>query len=233
MAETGPLMTDPRQTELQLSDESFAKLTSYIERLLSENKRMNLTSIRDAEQAWQRHIVESVEIARLLPPVGNLLDVGSGGGLPGMVMAIMRPEIDVTLLESVGKKARFLAETAEALELTNLEVICARAEDAAGEDSKLRDGFELVTARAVAAMPTLVELTAPFVSPDCLLLAIKGEKAKEELKLAEKAMQALQVELLEVKRLDTATLVWLRKTAATPRRYPRRVGEPKRKPIGL
>jgi len=214
-----------------LSPEQNAQLEGYVEALLEANAQFNLTAVRNREEAWERHIIESLRLAPCLGSPETLLDVGSGGGLPGMVLAIARPGIRVTLLEATGKKARFLEDTAARLKLTNVSVICQRAEEAGAFGSPHREKFELVTARAVAALPTLLELTAPFVIPGKGLFLVKGDRADQELNDAKRALQVLKVQLDKKERIASGTLLYLTKSEPTPPKYPRRNGEPKRKPL--
>lgn len=142
----------------------------------------NLVSPGALEVLWDRHVLESVALARMLPlaePGTELLDVGSGGGFPGLVIAIMRPELSVSLLESRGKKVDFLRTTASALGL-NTVVLHGRAEDVARTEAH-RGRYHLVTARAVAPMARLLPWTLPFLAPGGLLYAVKGARWREEL----------------------------------------------------
>ncbi len=138
----------------------------------------NLVSSRAKEELWERHIAESVALAAMLPGPGRVLDVGSGGGLPGLVIAERRPDLDVVLLDSSKKKAEFLVETARALQIP-ARVVRGRAEDV--RDGPLRGGFEVVTARAVAPLSRLLGWTLPFLVPGGLLYAVKGEQWAAEV----------------------------------------------------
>lgn len=216
----------------QLAPDARELLDGFLDELLSGNERINLTALRDRDEARERHIVESVRIARLLAtPPPALLDVGTGGGLPGMVLAIIHPTCQVTLLEATEKKVRFLEETARHLGLGNVRVVCDRAEQAAALGSPLREHFDVVTARAVAALPTLLELTLPFLRVGGLFLAVKGHKASDELKTAEKALSLLGGQFEESIRQPSATVLLIRKARPCPKKYPRRAGEPKRNPL--
>lgn len=142
----------------------------------------NLVSRRARGELLSRHVPESVALAEMLPAgSGRLLDVGSGGGLPGVVIAIVRPDLEVHLLEATGKKVQFLRDTAAALDL-GLTVHHGRAEELAR--SELAGGFGLVTARAVASLPRLLPLTVPFLAEHGVLYAVKGERWAEELEAA-------------------------------------------------
>lgn len=207
------------------------QLSQYIELLLRSAQFFNLTAIDDRELAWNRHILESLRLLPLLGDGKRVIDIGSGGGLPGMVMAIARPDLSVTLLEATAKKARFLEQTGMTLGLTNLGVISQRAEIAGALGTAHRESFDIVTARAVAPLRVLIELTAPFARVGGLIVAVKGEKAATELQAAANALWTLHVDHESTVRQPTASVVLLRKRAETPPKYPRRSGEPKRNPL--
>lgn len=155
----------------------------------------NLLSPRGLEELPTRHVPECIALARRLPPgPATLLDVGSGGGLPGIVIAIVRPDIAVTLLEATGKKAEFLRHAAGSLEL-DLTVLNDRAEALV---EPLAGRFDLVTARAVAPLPRLLDWTIPFLVPGGRLYAVKGERWSEELEEAAPRLAALGAEVVAV-----------------------------------
>ena len=216
---------------IELSGSQRAQLERFLQLLLDANSRFNLTALRDPAVAWQRHVVECLRLVPLLGAAKSLLDVGSGGGLPGMVLAIARPDVAVTLLESSTKKARFLSDARDALGLSHVQVDCRRAEHAGAPGEPLREHFDVVTARAVAALPVLLELSVPFVRVGGHFLAVKGERAQAELAAASGALRTLHVELEKIERHPTATVLLLTKRAATPKQFPRRSGEPERKPL--
>jgi 16S rRNA (guanine527-N7)-methyltransferase len=165
-----------------LSAAPLAQLGDFLARLLAMNEQMNLTAIKDEESAWERHVLDALTLLPLLgdvPAGGQLVDIGSGGGIPGIVLAIARPDVRVTLVEATQKKAAFLSAVAEAMGLSNVSVRAERAEVLAR--GELRDTFDVVTARAVARLAALAPLTVPFARPGGLVLLIKGQKADEEL----------------------------------------------------
>lgn len=172
-------------TTRALTAHQAARLTTFTERV--RHSPHNLVSRRARDELEERHVPEAVALARLLPRgADRLLDVGSGGGLPGMVIAIVRPDLDVGLLEATQKKAAFLEETAADLGV-DVTVHHGRAE-VLGR-GKLRGRFDLVTARAVAPLADLVPLTLPFLAPEGALYAVKGERWAEELAAAGEALR--------------------------------------------
>jgi 16S rRNA (guanine527-N7)-methyltransferase len=202
----------------------------YLELLLDANQAFNLTAITDPVEAWSKHIEDSLSLLPELEGVtGKVVDVGSGGGLPAIPLAIARPDLQFTLVESTAKKARFLQECARTLQLANVRVESERAE-LLGQ-SELRASFDVATSRACARLPVLLELCIPLVKVGGRKLAIKGEQAALELSEAARALALLHGKVVSTRRTETGTIVRIDKLAATPARYPRRPGEPKRAPL--
>lgn len=238
-------LTDCEANGIAFDDGDLDKLGRYLAMLLAANDLLNLTAITDPNQAWRRHIFDSLTLLQLLaelPDGSKILDVGSGGGLPGIPLAICAPLHPFTLLEATGKKVLFLRAVASTLNLTNVTVHEARAESA-GHDRGVRIGsapragghreqYDLVLARAVGRLATLAELTIPFVKTGARAALIKGQQAPEELTEAAKALHLLKA--VHEGTIDTPTgkIVVLTKQSATPKDYPRRDGEPKRVPLG-
>ena len=220
--------------ELELSVDEVESLLRFLELLHAANAKMNLTRITDPEEAWSRHILDSLSLLPLIEAAGarNLIDIGSGGGLPGMPLAIIRPDLPVTLLEATGKKARYLAETATTLGLENLTVLSERAETLGREEGGGRGAWDVVTARAVGPLPVLLELTLPLLVDHGVLFAIKGARAPEEIEASSKALSVLHAEVEMTRRTPTGTVVVVRRHGPISREYPRRPGEPGRLPIG-
>ena len=178
--------------DTDLTPQQRAQLAQFA--VLVRESPHNLVSRRARDELETRHIPEAVALAHLLPGGAHrCLDVGSGGGFPGMVLAIVRPDLDVHLLDATRKKAAFLQETAAVLELP-VTVHHGRAEDlAAGE---LSGAFDLVTARAVAALDALLDITLPFLGPQGVLYAVKGERWAEELAEAQGRLRRLGATVL-------------------------------------
>ncbi len=209
------------------------ELGLYLALLLEANTRFNLTAITDPAQAWMRHLFDSLTLMPWLIEAGaaSVIDVGSGAGLPGIPLAVAMPGLRVALLEATGKKARFLREVAAALGLRNVEVIGERAETAGRDRARHRERYDAAVARAVGTLPVVLELAAPLVRAGGHILAIKGAKAAQEIEEAAAALRLLRCEVVRTARTPTGTIVVVRKTAPTPRPYPRRPGEPKRSPL--
>ncbi|MDG2094074.1 MAG: 16S rRNA (guanine(527)-N(7))-methyltransferase RsmG [Phycisphaerales bacterium] len=210
------------------------KLCGYLSMLYEANQQMNLTAIREPHDVWTRHVQDSLSLFPTLASVksSTIIDVGSGGGLPGIPLAIVKPESRFVLLEATGKKATFLQSVVDRLSLGNVRVVAQRAEEAAAHGSAHRGAFDVVIARAVGPLPVLLELTVPFARVDGIVAAIKGERAAAEVEASAGALLTLRSEVVDLHKGSTGTLVLIRKTASTPRIYPRRSGEPKRRPLG-
>jgi 16S rRNA (guanine527-N7)-methyltransferase len=220
------------QEALPIDPPTEALLRRFLERLLETNRSFNLTAITDLEEAWGKHVLDSLTVLpdlRELAPGSRVIDVGSGGGLPGLPLAISLPALHFTLLEATAKKARFLEETASALGLGNVTVVCDRAESF-GHGPE-RERFDATTARAVSRLPVLLELTLPLLRVGGLSLAIKGEQAAVEVTEAKNALNLLRAQVEDTRRTPTGVVVRIRKIAATSPKYPRRPGEPKRAPL--
>lgn len=172
-----------------LDDEKLAKIADYLARLIAMNELVNLTAITEPAEVWSRHALDALSLLpalTALPAGARILDVGSGGGVPGLVLAIARPDLLVTLAEATEKKAAFLVAVASALGLENVTVVADRAEKLATTD--LAKSFDIVTARALGRVGVLLAWTAPFAKVGGRVLLIKGERADEELLEAKKAL---------------------------------------------
>jgi len=225
-------------------------LGRYLGMLLAANELANLTAITEPAKGWERHILDSLTLVAVLaelPEGAQVIDVGSGGGLPGIPLAIVCPTLKFTLLEPTGKKAAFLNQAVAALCLTNCRVVQARAEEAgqdrgvrsaSGREGGHRERYDAVVARAVGAIPVLAELTVPFArapaagGPGGLIALIKGQKADAELAEAAEALRMLRAAHETTLDTPTGRVVVLSKVGPTPRDYPRRDGEPSRSPLG-
>ena len=210
-----------------MKQDADPRLGLLVERMLASTPRVTATSAREA---YDRHVADALTGAALVAAEGNgaLVDVGSGGGIPGLVLAVCFPDRAVTLVEATGRKAEFLRETAATLGLTNVEVEAVRAEDLAG---RRRDAFAIATARALAPPVVAAELCLPLVRPGGLFLLYAGAfdpaPFTEAVALLGAAVEAID----PVAGTERRTLVRVRKTAPTPARFPRRVGVAGKRPL--
>jgi 16S rRNA (guanine527-N7)-methyltransferase len=205
--------------------------------LLKHNQRFNLTAITAPREVALKHFLDSLTCLTVLPETTqSLCDVGSGAGFPGLPIAIARPDLNVTIIESTKKKCQFLQTCAADLGLSGVGVVCARAEDA-GRDPALRASFAAVVSRAVASLPVLAELCLPLVAPSGVFIAMKGPEGERQAQDAANAIRTLGGAVESVRTLSLPqgagqrSLVVVRKIAATPAKYPRRAGIPQKRPL--
>ena len=210
----------------------------YVALLLEANRRLNLTRVVAPDAVARLHLLDALAALPILDALepASAVDLGSGGGVPALVLALARPSIRWTLVDSVGKKADALRSFVTALELANVDVITTRAEDL-GRDPAHRERHDLATARACAALPVLVEYALPLLKVNGSLLAWKGPIAADELAAGARASTHLggaapDVRPTNVEALGDHRFVLVRKERPTPSRFPRRPGEPARHPLG-
>ncbi len=227
-------------------DEHHEKLDRFSELLIAENQKYNLTRIDSPEQIWGRHFLDSLAALSVLDELSKktgkplkILDIGSGAGFPGLVLAIVRPAWQVISLEATEKKANFQKMVCDALDLENTTILNGRAEKIA-HHAQFHQTFDAVTARALAAMPVLAELSLGFVKIGGLGLYWKGPSVKEELETAQAAIKQMGAKVEDVLSYTLQTentepanlsLVVCRKIKATPKQYPRVFGIIKKKPL--
>ncbi len=206
-------------------------------RLVEENEKYNLTAVTDMEGVILLHFADSLMGASLIPEGASVLDVGCGAGFPSLPLALCRPDIKLTATDATAKKIAFVTMAAEKMGLTNVTAISGRAE-LLGR-GEWRDSFDVVTARAVAALPMLCELCAPFCRVGGYLLALKGRTAAEELEASRHAIGELKCKVSFTKEYEIGEgadaqdrgIILLKKTAPTPDAYPRPYARIKSRPL--
>ena len=223
---------------LKLTPQAVDAFTIYEQELLEWNEKFNLTAIRDLEGVRTKHFLDSLTCAlemKTLPP-NCLIDIGTGAGFPGIPLKLIYPNMQLTLVESVGKKATFCSHIVKVLNLDHVEVLSLRAEEV-GQISKHREKYDWAVARAVASLPILLEYLLPLVRVGGAVLAQKGESAHIEAQTAEKASRILGGRLRHIAPVtlpgvvEERFLVTYDKIATSPRQYPRRVGIPTKSPL--
>lgn len=215
----------------QTQEEQFDK---YFQYLVAENEKFNLTAITQKEEVAVKHFLDSVLPINEIPQNAWVIDIGTGAGFPGVPIKILRPDINIVLLDSLQKRVNFLKEVVNLLGLKNVQCVHARAEDFAKEK---REKFDIALSRAVAGVPTLSEYLLPFVKKGGRAIMYKSQKAEEELAEGEKAIKTLggsvektlSFNLEEVE--SERKIVLIKKIALTPSKYPRGKNLPKTKPI--
>lgn len=209
----------------KLTEEQMRQFEIYCDFLLEKNKVVNLTAIKDEEGVYLKHFYDCITIFKsgVISPKSKVLDIGCGAGFPGMVMKIIEPSINLTLLDSNNKKIDFVSELAHKLNLKGINFVHLRSEE---YFPLVHDEFDIVTARAVANLNTLSELVIPFVKLNGYFLAMKG--TSEEIREASEAITILggviedTIEFKLPKEFSTRTIVKIKKVSKTPSIYPRR-----------
>ena len=228
LADLGFLLTDRQKEQYE----------RYFELLVEWNEKINLTAITEKDEVYLKHFYDS--IAPILQglienqPI-RLLDIGAGAGFPSLPMKILFPELDVTIIDSLNKRINFLHLLAEELGLSGVHFYHGRAEDFA-QDKAFRAQFDLVTARAVARMQVLSELTIPYLKVGGRLLALKASNAPEELEEAKNALNILFSKVednlqYELPNGDPRYITVVEKKKETPNKYPRKAGMPNKRPL--
>ena len=217
-------------------DHKIRRLLTYAELLVEWNEKMNLTAITAPEDIARKHFLDSAAALMTGKIDGRVIDVGTGAGFPGLVLKIMKPEIKLTLLDSLNKRLVFLQAVIDRLGIEGVELIHSRAEDG-GHNKALRERFDVAVSRAVAQLPLLSELCIPYVKEGGVFLALKGPSAEEEVALAKRAVTILGGEYEGV--LDVQVpggdmdhkIVIIKKVRHTPIKFPRKPALISKNPI--
>lgn len=211
---------------------------TYYQLVIEWNQKMNLTAITEPEEFAVKHVIDSLsalDMARF-PENASLVDVGTGAGFPGIPLKIMRPDLNLVLVDSLNKRVGFLREVASRLAFSDTEAIHGRAEELA-RDKQYREKFTLATARAVARLNVLCELCIPFVKTGGYFIAMKGAQYQEEILEAKRSLAVLGCDIEEARRVilpgldDIRAVIYIHKQKQTPSEYPRRAGIPEKKPL--
>lgn len=220
---------------IEYNEEKAENLLKYLELLMEYNSHTNLTAIRDGKGILEKHFLDSLLLQRYIQAdMRSAIDIGTGAGFPGMVLAIYNPDMHFTLMDSVGKKTKFLEEVKETLNLSNVTVVNSRAEDYIDESN--RESIDLGLCRGVSKLNTILEYVIPFLKPHATFLSQKMEGTGEEDN-AETALRALNSHIEKIERLelpycrDGRVVVVIKKDGETDSRYPRRSGIPLKKPL--
>lgn len=224
---------------IPLTGQQKGQLGMYYRLLMEWNQKMNLTAITEPKEVAVKHMVDSLSALdeKSFPENGRIIDVGTGAGFPGIPLKIFRPDLHVVLLDSQNKRVSFLKAIVETLRLEHVECIHGRAEELA-RDKLYREKFDVAVSRAVAKLSVLSEYCLPFVKKGGMFIALKGMKYQEEMKEAQRAVQALGGGEMEARPVklpgidDKRAVIYIPKISATSKTYPRKAGTPEKNPIG-
>lgn len=226
------------EQNLPLSDQQKEQFERYFELLVEWNEKINLTAITDKDEVYLKHFYDSIApiLQGLIPnETIKLLDIGAGAGFPSLPMKILYPQLDVTIIDSLNKRINFLQLLAQELDLDDVHFYHGRAEDFA-QDKSFRAQYDFVTARAVARMQVLSELTIPYLKIGGKLLALKASNAPEELTEAKNALNLLFSKVEDnlsytLPNGDPRYITIVEKKKETPNKYPRKAGMPNKRPL--
>lgn len=227
-----------KEQGITLTPEQLEQFELYYKELVIWNEKMNLTGITERDQVYTKHFYDSLSLAFYLnmDEVSSLADIGSGAGFPGIPLKICFPHIKLTIVDSLNKRITFLQHVCETLGLKDVRLVHGRAEDVARQFVH-RDAYDVVTARAVARLSLLNEFCLPFTRKDGVFAAMKGSDPSEELIEAKRSFKELRAELQKVASFSLPVeesarhIVMIRKTGATPAKYPRKAGIPAKAPL--
>lgn len=225
------------EAQLSFTEEQLAQFTRYYELLVETNKVMNLTAITEPEEVAVKHMVDSLLAYEDGMQGKTLVDVGTGAGFPGVPLKIYCPSLKVTLVDSLGKRLRFLQQVIDELGLKGIRCEHLRAEDA-GRSKKHREQYDYVTARAVARLSVLSEYCLPLSKKGGQFIALKGSRFAEEIEEGEAAVKILGGKIISAEPVklpgldDGRAIIKIAKIKATPAQYPRKAGTPEKQPLG-
>ena len=225
-----------KQIDITINEEQSNQFHEYMKLLIEWNNKINLTAIVEENEIIIKHFVDSLTINKFINKNTTLIDVGTGAGFPGIPLKILRPDLNITLLDSLNKRTKFLNEVKNRLNLERIEIIHGRAEDI-GKNKKYREKFDYATSRAVANISTLSEYLLPLVKKDGKCIYMKGSDVKEELEKGKKSINVLGGDIYkkeefylpgtDIKR----NVIIIEKKEITPSKYPRKAGTPSKEPI--
>lgn len=220
---------------IKITDKMLEQFYTYKNLLLEWNEKINLTAITDEKEIIIKHFIDSLTIEKYIPENAKIIDVGTGAGFPGIPIKIVRPDVEVLLLDSLNKRINFLNEVIQKCNLKNIDTIHARAEDAA-HNLQYREKYDIATARAVANISTLSELCSPFIKVGGKFLCMKAD-ATEEMENAKKAIEILKLSEEKIDKIilpeinAERTIIVYKKANQTPKQYPRKAGTPSKTPL--
>ena len=224
--------------DIEIDDDKIKKLYDLTNIMIEVNTSMNLTAITDEKAIILKHYVDSLTVSKYIPDKATVIDIGCGAGFPCLPLAIFRPDLTITALDSTAKRIKYIENTANKLEINNIRAIAARAEECGKKDG-YRESFDVVTARAVAALPVLSELCLPFARIGGKFVSMKASQGEREAIDAKNAIKLCGGEIKSVDKLEllsdnppeSRTIISVSKISPTPAKYPRHYSQISKKPL--
>ena len=221
---------------VDLSNEQEKAFSKYMEMIIEWNKKINLTAITEKDEIIIKHFIDSITLNKYINNNSSIIDIGTGAGFPGIPLKIYDESLDITLLDSLNKRIKFLDLVINELNLKNIKAIHGRAEDL-GQDNEYREKFDIVVSRAVANLSTLLEYMLPFCKVGGKCLIMKGPNIEQEIKNSKRALKELggKIETIDnffLKGTDIErNIIIVEKMEKTKKQYPRKAGTPAKQPI--
>jgi len=232
------LCKECKNQKVDITEEQANNLEMYKTLLLEWNEKMNLTAITDEYEIIIKHFVDCLECTKVIREEEKIIDVGTGAGFPGMVLAIYYKDKKFTLLDALNKRLIFLQEVVNTLKLDNVEIIHGRAEEVARKE-EYKEQFDASVSRAVAQLPVLLEYTSPFIKVNGKCIVMKGDNVEDEVKLSSNALNTLKLKIVDRFNYNyminneeyNRSILKINKIGNTPQKYPRNYGQIKKKPL--
>lgn len=233
------LFEEAKKNNIILDNDQINKFIKYKELLKEWNNKINLTAITEDKQILMKHFIDSLEVVKYINKNSNVIDVGTGAGFPGIVIAIyFKGDIKITLMDALNKRIDFLEEVIKELNLLNIEIVHARAEEF-GQKEKYRESYDYALSRAVAPLNILLEFDIPFIKVGGKCLLLKGTKLNEEIQKSNKALEKVNSKITNIYKYNyildgeeyNRNIVEITKEKETPNKYPRNYGKIKKSPL--
>ena len=233
------LFEEAKKNSIILDNDQINKFIKYKELLKEWNNKINLTAITEDKQILMKHFIDSLEVVKYINKNSNVIDVGTGAGFPGVVIAIyFKGDIKITLMDALNKRIDFLEEVIKELNLLNIEIVHARAEEF-GQKEKYRESYDYAVSRAVAPLNILLEFDIPFIKVGGKCLLLKGTKLNEEIQKSNKALEKVNSKITNIYKYNyildgeeyNRNIVEITKEKETPNKYPRNYGKIKKSPL--
>lgn len=232
------LYNEAKKIDIELSDEKLEKFAIYKDLLIQWNEKINLTAITEEYEIIMKHFIDCLEVTKYINLSNKVLDVGTGAGFPGLVIAIYFDKIEITLMDALNKRLIFLAEVIEKLELKNVTIVHGRAEEMAHKQ-EFREQYDIVLSRAVAGLNVLLELDSAYIKVGGKCLFLKGDNVEDEIKISKNALKILKLNyatkysykyFVNSEKYDR-NIIEIEKVNNTPKNYPRLFGKIKKQPL--
>lgn len=233
------LFEEAKKNNIILDNDQINKFIKYKELLKEWNNKINLTAITEDKQILMKHFIDSLEVVKYINKNSTVIDVGTGAGFPGIVIAIyFKGDIKITLIDALNKRIDFLEEVIKELNLLNIEIVHARAEEL-GQKEKYRESYDYALSRAVAPLNILLEFDIPFIKVGGKCLLLKGTKLNEEIQKSNKALEKVNSKITNIYKYNyildgeeyNRNIVEITKEKETPNKYPRNYGKIKKSPL--